>query len=121
MQCKFIKQNNKQCNAQAMNNSDYCYLHNPDISDKEKKEIQRRGGQNRLTINTNPLPPVDIRIPEDVVLLLAETINKVRAGEMDTKTANCIGILSGHIIKAIEITDLTKRLEIIENNVNGKN
>ena len=33
---------------------------------------------------------------------------------MDVKTANCIGFLCGHLIKAIEVSDLAIRLEMVE-------
>ena len=62
--------------------------------------------------------PLKIKQPGDVVVLLEDTINKVRKlepdGTMDTKTANCIGYLSGQIIKAIEVAELSERVEMIE-------
>jgi hypothetical protein len=48
------------------------------------------------------------------MLLLADTINKVRSGKMDTKTANCIGYLSGHMVKIFEISNIERRLDKLE-------
>lgn len=112
--CKFIKSNGKQCEAWAMKDSNYCFLHNPDISDKEKKTIQSKGGQANKIKVLKPLPPIKINHSKDIVLLLEDTINKVRGGEMDLKVANCLGYLAGHLIKAIEIAKLEDRIETVE-------
>lgn len=114
MKCKQIKENNENCMANAMRGSNFCYLHNPEIDDDEKQFHQSRGGQaNKHTLQA-PLEPVRVKTTSDVVVLLEDTINKVRSGELDLKTANCIGYLSGHITKALEIADIEKRIEVIE-------
>ena len=60
------------------------------------------------------IPPIPLGGSSDVVNLLADTINKVRAGEMDLRVANCIGYLSGHLVKAFEIAEIERRIEVIE-------
>lgn len=112
--CKFIKPDGENCEAWAMTDSDFCYFHNPDISDKEKRAIQSRGGQANKIKVLEPLEPMTLKEGEDVILLLEDTINKVREGKMDLRVANCIGYLAGHLIKAIETTKLEGRVEIIE-------
>ena len=114
MKCQFIKENGENCDANAMKNSKFCYLHNPEISEEEKKQIQSLGGKNRALIISNPLPPIEIKKSKDVITLLTDTINCVRLGEIDIKTANCLGVLSGHLIKAFEVSDIDKRVEKIE-------
>jgi len=113
--CKYTKDNGKQCGAYAMKGSKFCYLHNPAISKKQKKLDQTRGGANRraLTI-AEPLPPMTLETPKDVVLLLVDTINRVRAGELDVKVANCLGVLTGHLIKALEVEKINDKLEAFE-------
>jgi len=61
-----------------------------------------------------PLEPVTVEKVEDVVKLLADTINRVRSGELDIKIANCIGYLSGHLTKAMEISVLEQRIQAVE-------
>lgn len=114
MQCSFIKQDGTQCNANAMRGLDFCYTHNPDISDKEKREAKQRGGQNRAVAISEPLPVLPIAEPNDAVLLIADTINRVRAGELDIRVANCLGFLSDKLLKAFEVSKLNDRVEIIE-------
>jgi len=114
MQCSFIKPDGTQCNANAMSGLDYCYTHNPDISDEEKREAKQRGGQNRAVAISEPLPPLAIVEPNDAVLLIVDTINRVRAGELDIRVANCLGFLTDKLLKAFEISKLNDRVEIIE-------
>lgn len=114
MQCSFIKPDGTQCNANAMSGLDYCYTHNPDISDEEKREARQRGGQNRAVAVSEPLPPLAIAEPNDAVLLIVDTINRVRAGELDIRVANCLGFLTDKLLKAFEVSKLNDRVEIIE-------
>jgi len=113
MKCKFRSDEGIQCSAQAMKDSDYCFFHNPE-NQKQLKEAQARGGRANVTIVKNPLPPIEIKNIKDVVKLLEETVNDIRAGKLEVKVGNCIGILSGHLIKALEVASIANRVEIIE-------
>lgn len=118
--CQFKKPDGTQCEAWAMKSSDFCFLHNPEISEEEKREMQSRGGQaNKIKI-PEPLPPIKINRGEDIISLLENTINKVRAGEMDLRVANCIGYLAGHLIKAVETAKFEDRIETIERAILGR-
>jgi len=97
-----------------MSDSDYCYTHNPDISDEEKREAKQRGGRARALTIANPLPALPINTPNDAILLIVDTINRVRAGELDVKTANCLFIGSDKLLKAFEISKLNNQIETIE-------
>lgn len=114
MKCKAKNKQGKQCGAYAMSGNEYCYLHNPNITDKEKRAVKVKGGQANRAIITKPLPPIEIKAPQDVVGLLANTINQVRAGGLDVRIANCIGVLSGHLIKALEVANIEHRVEMVE-------
>jgi len=114
MQCKETKTDGTQCNANAMSELDYCYTHNPDISNEDKREAKQRGGQNRAVAISEPLPPLAIAEPTDAVLLIVDTINRVRAGELDIRVANCLGFLTDKLLKAFEVSKLNDRVEIIE-------
>lgn len=114
MRCTFTKANNQQCKAFSMSNSDFCYLHNPKIDKEYKKANQSKGGKANALIVHTPLPALQIRTPQEVILLLEDTINRVRAGEIEARVANSIGVLSGQLIKAIEISNIETRVEVIE-------
>lgn len=110
--CQHSKEGGERCEAWAMTDSEFCFRHNPETKE-ERALASARGGMTPKK-NGHPLPPIEIGKPQDVVLLLADTINKVRAGEMDTRVANCLGVLSGHLIKAMEVSELEGRVETIE-------
>lgn len=96
-----------------MHGSDFCYLHNPNISEATKRTAQAKGGSNTRIVQ-QPLSPVSINNVKDVISLLGGAINEVRDGSLDIKAANCIGYLSGHLVKAMEISDLEERMEKLE-------
>lgn len=112
--CTHTKDDGTPCGAYAMNGSGYCYLHNPAISDEQKKLTQTRGGEARALTIAEPLPLMSLETPQDAVMLLADTINRVRAGQLDVRIANCIGVLSGHLIKALETAQLKDKVEFID-------
>ena len=114
MKCIYIKEGGEQCNAFAMGSSQFCYLHNPDITDEEKREAQSNGGKTKALTLKEPLPELVLAEPADAVLLIADTINRVRAGTLDIRTANCLGFLSDKLLKAFEMSRLNDRLEVIE-------
>ena len=114
MNCSALRDDQSTCKAYAMTGSGFCYLHNPDISQVDKREAQARGGRGNKETPAEPLPPVTLRDTSDVISLIEKTINEVRAGTLDVKTANCLGYLAGHFVKAVEISELEKRLGEIE-------
>lgn len=117
--CKEIKDDGITCNAWAQAGKSFCLMHDPEM-EEEHKLICQKGGQTPKK-NFNPLSPIFLDDPGDVVNLLADTINKVRTGEMDLRVANCIGYLSGHLTKAFEVAQLDKRITLIEGVVWTKN
>ncbi len=97
-----------------MQGYDFCYLHNPVVGLKTKQEARARGGRKNGAHVSNPLPAMKLHSPRDVVLLLEDTINRVRDGEMDLKAANCLGYLAGQLSKAIESSQFQRRIEALE-------
>lgn len=114
MKCVYVKEGGLDCNANAMTSSEYCYLHNPDIPEIEKKLAQTKGGEARSLTLASPLPEIALDTPSDAILLVADTIKRVRAGELDIKTANCIGFLSDKLLKAFEVAKLDDKVDYIE-------
>lgn len=114
MKCVYVKEGGLDCNANSMTDSDYCYLHNPEIPEESKKQAQAKGGEARSLTLEKPLPDLPLNTPNDAVTLVADTIKRVRAGELDIKTANCIGFLSDKLLKAFEVSRLNEKVEYIE-------
>lgn len=120
MRCSFKKDNGELCNANAMSGGEFCYFHNPAISDEEKREAQSNGGKTKALTLKEPLPELALAKPDDAIMLIADTISRVRAGTLDIRTANCLGFLSDKLLKAFEICRLNDRVEIIEQVIRRK-
>lgn len=114
MACRYVKDNGDTCKANAMADSEYCYTHNPDIPESTKALARTRGGEARALAITEPLPEIPLNTPDDAVLLVADTIRRVRAGELDIRIANCIGFLTDKLLKAYEVARLNDKVEFIE-------
>lgn len=110
--CIFVKSDGKNCNAWPMNNSNFCFTHNPETT-KEKKEAVIKGGKANKK-HYAKLEKVKIKNQKDVVKLIATTINEVREGLVDVNIAKCIFYGSGQLIRAMEIADLEQRVSDIE-------
>jgi hypothetical protein len=65
-------------------------------------------------------PDVKIESCQDVAILISETINQVRRGELDPRVANAVGYLANVLIKAVEQGDTEKRLKDLEAAVKTK-
>jgi hypothetical protein len=104
--------------ANAISNDDYCFWHSEKVTEDEKKSARIKGGQGGKIRVKSSLKSIEINETRDVVSLLGDSINRVRSGELDVKIANCLGYLSGQIVKAIEISELEQRLQAIEKQVN---
>ena len=112
MKCNYIKKGGEGCNAHAVKGSNYCFFHAR--GQKEKHiEATKRGGKTPKKV-FEPLVPVNISKQKDIVELLTTTICEVRGGRVDVRIANCIGYLSAHLLKAMEVSDITERIEKIE-------
>ena len=117
--CQFIKSDGQGCMANAMKESGYCFTHNPLMETERQLALSKGGSAPRKAYEA--LPEVKIENTKDVVNLLSMTISEVRAGKVELRVANCIGYLSGHLIKAFEMSDFEERIDRIEKSlsVNG--
>ena len=112
-QCQFIKEDGAQCEGFTMENSEFCFSHNPESKDAKLEAVIKGGlAPKKITLN---LPPVEVKTVTDVIILLEDTINQLRTGEIPSSNpANTIGFLCGHILKALEISKVENKLEAID-------
>ncbi len=92
-QCTQILDNGEQCGAWARHEKDFCFRHDPETK-ALSLEASRKGGLAKEVAITTPLNAVPVNTSKDVVILLAKTINEVRAGTLDPRIANTIGYLT---------------------------
>lgn len=95
-----------------MSNSEFCFTHDPKMEEERKIAVIKGGKAPKR--NYQPLPLVKLKDAKSVIKLLSMTINEVRQGEIDLRVANCIGYLSGHLIKAFEVAGLEERIGELE-------
>jgi hypothetical protein len=112
--CEKIKSNGERCQAMAMAASQYCFFHDPSVTEA-RKAAQRQGGQaNGLEVLPADVADVPLHSGKDVAAFLAETINQVRKGRVSPKIASTVGYLSSLLMKALDTTDLEERLAKVE-------
>jgi hypothetical protein len=120
--CQHIKDDGTPCQANALKDSDLCFFHDP--ASEDKRQAARKAGGHERSKKASVLPPDTPNLPlktsADVVELLAETINQVRRGDIDPRISNAVGYLAGITLKAMEQSDLDKRLEELETAVSNR-
>jgi len=100
------------CNSFALE-SGFCFSHDPEKIEA-KIEAVTKGGLAPKKVKLD-LAPIEIRTVEGVLILLEDTVNRVRSGEMPSSNpANTIGFLCGHIIKALEVSQIETKIEVID-------
>ncbi len=113
----------KRCRAFALRESSppLCVRHSedPDII-RRRQEGDRKGGAvgaARTLPAKTPAPTLETA--GDVRALLAETIQQVRLGAVDTRTANAVGYLASVLLRAVEGHELDTRLTELERALRG--
>lgn len=112
MQCKYIK-NKKRCGAYAMNDSDFCFSHNPEAKELKQLAVIKGGKVSKRSLGVL-LPAVSIEEKKDVIPFLVSVINELRTGKIDNRKANALAYVGGVLIKAYELAEMEDRLEKIE-------
>ena len=113
MKCTYIKPDGKQCNANAIRNSEYCFSHNPDYT-RAKALAVKEGGLNRKHCQTYG-KALKLETSKDIKRLLGKVINGVWTGKMPAnQPANTIGFLSRCFLDAHEASEVESRLQTLE-------
>ena len=111
--CQGVTKSGAACTAWPMEGG-LCYFHaNP----AKASELGRRGGQGKSPANsggTAQLLGLPLRTVDDVTALLAETINGLRSGSIDSRIANTVGYLATAMLKALQQGDIEGRLRAME-------
>ncbi|MFI5144068.1 MAG: hypothetical protein ACHQJ4_00600 [Ignavibacteria bacterium] len=113
-ECQYIKSDSTKCTSFAMNGSDFCYRHNPDIPQEEKINASSKGGQANEQYIETPLPAIKIEKMTDVVTVLADSINQVRAGKISQKTGGTLAYMSFILLMAMDKAKSEAKQENIE-------
>lgn len=115
-QCHYIRSDRTRCRANARRGSRYCFFHDPE-SAADREAARKKGGRERsrkAAVLPADTPDRVLTTASDVTALLAETINQVRRGELDTRVSNAVGYLASILLNAKERDEIEKRLERVE-------
>ena len=112
--CQAVTRAGSGCRNNASHGSDFCFFHDPKLAE-ERKHAQRLGGSRS---QRQFLPPdtsdVDLKTPEDVRILISDTVSRLRRGELEPKVCSTIGYLAQVGLKSIEQGDLEERIRRME-------
>jgi hypothetical protein len=109
--CSAKNRNGKACGAWALAGADKCALH----TDPERAAQMGAKNGRRMALSQPQAermePPQTAR---DVRVALARTMAEVHARQIDTRTANALAYLATSLLRAIEVSDVEKRLDDLE-------
>ena len=113
MKCLNTNEKGKKCRAFAINNSEYCFRHDPASKDTALL-ASKKGGENRQLYDTYG-KWVKINTPRDIKKILSEAINQVRTGDMPSSSpANALAYLSKCWLDAHDRSDITEKLDKLD-------
>jgi hypothetical protein len=112
MQCRKKKRDGSRCEARALTGAKYCALHSDPGA---AASLGSRGGRRRAVYSPDGLKEFPVpKSAADLRDLLAQSIIEIRTGKLDPKLANSISYLGTGFLRALEVSDLEKRLEALE-------
>jgi hypothetical protein len=113
--CQRRKRNGDRCKGRP-GPSGYCPIHDPANAGAYARG-RKQGGRSRnrkATVLPADTPEASLGSMADVVTFLGATINRVLRGQLDAKVGNCLGLLCGQLVKALEKGDFEARLAAVE-------
>ena len=116
--CKAKNAKGEPCQAPAIDGSEYCFFHAPErAADRQAARVKGAKASPRKTVVLGN--DVDLADAESVRALLAGMLREVMGtqtgGRMDiVKKARCAGYLGGILLKAVELSEIEKRITALE-------
>jgi len=96
-----------------------CFAHDPARADertlaRQRGGLRRSGQIARRVLADAGMSPTEFKTPTEVCQLLSNTIANVQSGRLDHRIGAAIGMLSGVLLRALEVETLDNRLDAIE-------
>jgi len=114
--CTFRKKNGSHCSANAQASNGLCVFHDPNKA-SEGHRARRAGGITRSrppAVLPTDTPDHPLGNPKQVSDLLADSVNRLRRGQLDPRVANAMGYLSSVLLRALEQGPMEERLAYVE-------
>ena len=119
--CEFRKKNGERCRADAQTGKSLCVFHDPARAD-DGHRARQAGGVHRshsAAVLSSDTPDHPLGDTNQVSVLLADSINRLRRGQLDPRVANSMGYLASVLLKALD-QRLEDRLAHLEAVICGK-
>jgi hypothetical protein len=120
--CESRKKNGERCGADAQTANGLCVFHDP-ARVSEGRRARRAGGITRsqaAAVLPSDTPDHPLGDTNQVSVLLADSINRLRRGQLDPRVANGMGYLASILLKALESGRIEERLAHLEAVMSGK-
>jgi hypothetical protein len=113
--CNARKPDGHACLAKARTGSDFCFFHDPDLSEA-RRQAQGRGGRKhtRLRVIPSQTPRFDFGNSIRITEVLEYAANGLVHGELDQKSAYVLGYLADCALRAHKIVTLEQRIAEVE-------
>ncbi len=106
------KKNN--CNALALKNDLYCYMHSKKISDVERHKARSKGGKRKVITVNSEFEQYALNSISDVMKLNAVLINSVLQNKIDLRIITGIAYNLNLQLKLIEMESIAQRISELE-------
>lgn len=115
--CRALNKAGRPCQAHALPGSEWCLHHDPAL-ELDRRAARIAGGKARQGRRIGPVGPpaerVQLETVRDVVKLIEQEVNETLQLERSLNRARTIGYLAAVASKAIEISEIERRIEELE-------
>jgi hypothetical protein len=113
--CKARKPDGHACQAKARTGCDFCFFHDPDLSDA-RRQAQCRGGRKhtRFRVIPSQTPRFDFSNSTRIIELLEYAANGLVQDDLDHKSAYVLGYLADCALRAHKVVTLEQRIVEVE-------
>jgi hypothetical protein len=115
--CQHRKRDGGRCGGRA-GASGFCNFHDPAQAGAQARGRKAAGRSRARNHQAAALPAGTPDVPlstmREVAQALAATFNHVRKGALDPRAGNCLAVLGGQLLKALERGGLEERLAAVE-------
>jgi hypothetical protein len=119
--CTATRADGSPCQGKALPGQSLCVFHSS-LTAGACAEGRKKGGRRcRTPAATLPANSADLPLATvpDVAAMLGDCINKVRRGELDSKVGNCVAVLAGVLLRALEGGELAAEVARLRDLVEG--
>ncbi len=110
--CLAKNRNGKRCGAWAVIGKAKCALH---LDPTRAAQMgSKHGSRAVLPLHPDAVPMEPPKTACDVRDLLANTMSQVHSRKMNVRIANSLAYISTSLLRALEVSDLERRLEALE-------